>query len=120
MTTLAALVGLAMAGIGVALVIAPDWLLSLGNWRSRAMMWTGIASRILVGVIFVRAAPDTGAPLVFQVLGGIFVAAGVVILFLPLAAWQALIDSGLDQTPAFYRSAGVFTTLFGLGLVYLV
>ena len=120
MTTLAAIVGLGIAGMGVALVIAPDWLLSLGNWRSRAMMWSAIASRILLGVIFVRAAPDTGAPLVFQVLGGIFVAAGVVILFLPLAAWQALIDSLLDQTPAFYRSLGVFTTLFGLTLVYLV
>ena len=120
MTTLAAIVGLGIAGMGVALVIAPDWLLSLGNWRSRAMMWSAIASRILLGVIFVRAAPDTGAPLVFQILGGIFVAAGVVILFLPLAAWQALIDSVLDQTPAFYRSLGVFTTLFGLTLVYLV
>ncbi len=120
MTTLAAIVGLGIAGMGVALVIAPDWLLSLGNWRSRAMMWSAIASSILLGVIFVRAAPDTGAPLVFQVLGGIFVAAGVVILFLPLAAWQALIDSVLDQTPAFYRGLGMFTTLFGLTLVYLV
>ena len=120
MTTLAALVGLGMAGIGVALVIAPDWLLSLGNWRSRGMRWMAVASRILLGVIFVRAAPDTSAPLVFQVLGGIFVAAGVAILFLPLAAWQSLVDSVLDQTPAFYRSLGVFTTLFGLTLVYLV
>ncbi len=120
MTTLAALVGLGMAGIGVALVIAPDWLLSLGNWRSRGMRWMAVASRILLGVIFVRAAPDTSAPLVFQVLGGIFVAAGVAILFLPLAAWQSLVDSVLDQTPAFYRNVGVFATLFGLGLVYLV
>ncbi len=120
MTTLAAIVGLGIAGMGVALVIAPDWLLSLGNWRSRAMMWSAIASRILLGVIFVRAAPDTSEPLVFQVLGGIFVAVGVAILFLPLAAWRSLVDSVLDQTPAFYRSLGVFTTLFGLTLVYLV
>jgi len=120
MTTLAALVGLGIAGIGVALGIAPGWLPSLGNFRSRAMLWTSGASRILIGVIFVRAAPDTSAPLVFQVLGGISAAVGVAILFLPLAAWQSLIDSVLDQAPAVYRSIGVFATLFGLGLVYLV
>ena len=86
MTMLAAIVGLGIAGMGVALVIAPDWLLSLGNWRSRAMMWSAIASRILLGVVFVRAAPDTGAPLLFQVLGGIFVAAGVAAALLGVIA----------------------------------
>ncbi|RTZ89692.1 MAG: hypothetical protein DSY92_08375 [Planctomycetota bacterium] len=50
MTTLAALVGLGIAAIGVALVIAPGWLPSLGNFRSRAMLWTSGASRILIGV----------------------------------------------------------------------
>ena len=120
MTTLAALVALGMAGSGLALVIAPDWVMSLGNWRGRAMWWAAVASRILIGVIFVRAAPDTSEPLVFQVLGGVFVAVGVAILFLPLAAWRSLVDSVLDQTLAFFRSAGMFTTLFGLGLLYLV
>jgi uncharacterized protein YjeT (DUF2065 family) len=119
MAALATLAGLGIAGVGVALVIAPDWLLSLTDLRSGSMRWALALGRIGLGVIFVRAAPDTGAPLVFQVVGVLAVATGVIIAFLP-AIWQPLVDSLLAQPPGFFRIIGVASTLFGLLLASLV
>lgn len=119
MAGLATLVGLLMAAVGVAMVIAPDWLISLADWRTRAMMWAAAIGRVLLGVVFVRAAPDTTAPVAFQALGVLLVVAGVVIVFLPLSIWQSLVDSVLDQPAPFYRVAGAFATLFGLLIAYL-
>ena len=120
MTLLATLVGLAIAGIGVACVISPDWVLSLADWRTRQMMWSSAVARVLLGVVFVRVAPDTSVPLAFQMFGVLVVVAGVITVFMPFSTWQGLIDSVLGQPTAFFRSMGVFATLFGLALAYLV
>jgi hypothetical protein len=52
MATLAMLVGLGIAAMGVTLVIAPDWMLSLADWRSSTMKWSAAAARVAMGVVF--------------------------------------------------------------------
>lgn len=118
MSTLVVILGLAISALGVVIVIAPDWLRSLFDWSTRAMLWIAAAFRLAIGAVFWLAAPETSAPFAFQVLGGVFVAAGVLLVFLPLSAWQSLVDWALGMPPAAYRVVGVGATLFGLLIAY--
>ena len=118
MSTVVTGVGLTIAAGGVVAVIAPDWLRSLFDWRTRAAKWSSGAIRVVLGAIFWLAAPETRAPFAFQVFGGVVGAAGLALFFLPLSAWQSLVDWGIGLPAPTYRVFGVATTLFGLLLAY--
>lgn len=77
------LIGTVIVGIGAAILISPAQLRHTLHWfLERKNLYIVAAIRIIVGVLFILAAPETRLPLFIQVLGVLFVLAGVAILLL--------------------------------------
>jgi len=80
MSIVVAIIGLLIFLIGVAILISPATLRRLiHHFLKKEWLYGVTALRIIFGILFIIAAPDTRAPTFILVLGIIFILAGVAI-----------------------------------------
>ncbi len=87
MSKLAMAVGLVYVLLGTALAVSPEWFLSAMDWESRQGLYVSAGIRAVVGIVLLLAASNSRFPRVFRVIGVIALAAGLLLLFVPIEFW---------------------------------
>ena len=86
--------------IGAWGILAPSRILDFANrFGTSGGLWVASAIRVVFGLALWFAAPASRAPLLLQVLGAITVLAGVMLPFLGVDRFKALIDWGTKLSP---------------------
>jgi hypothetical protein len=109
------------AAVGVLIFLAsavgfvnPGWLVSRVSsaWDRSWSMYAAVGARVLIGVIFILAAPATRFPIAFQIIGYAAIAAAVILLFVGkerigrLLAWFTKCPRSLMRLWLFLGMAG--------------
>lgn len=88
------------------------------GWRGAGRFATAIGIRLVLGVLFLVTAPQTRFPVVVYALGGLALAAAVVLLFVGPKRLDVLIDWWLGRPMAMLRLTCAAAILFGAFLFY--
>lgn len=119
MTYLVGLVGLAIvlfAGLGV---FAPGRLMGvLGAGSSRGRLWLAIGIRVVLGAVFLIAAPQCRNPLVMRVLGIVALIAAAALPFLGAERLDGMVKWWGARSNAVTRTWAVVALAFGAFLIY--
>ena len=113
------LVGLLVSAVAVLLLIMPEKLRDLLH-RFLGPTWLPLVSalRIVIGLMFILAAPYTRLPILVRVVGGVAIVAGIVILLLGVRRTQLLADWWLARSNTTLRLWAGIAAIFGGLLVW--
>ncbi len=110
-----------LIGFGVWGIISPATLLTfLSRWQTRSGLWTGATLRLIFGLALWFAAPLSRFPTTLQVVGVIFVVAGIAMPFIGLARFKSMVAWWLNKPPSFTRLWAVATLAVGVFFVWAV
>ena len=85
-----------------------------GKW-----LYLAALARLLLGAVFIAAAPDTRMPLAVEVLGWLMCFGGVLLVSVPRGVWQGLIDRVMGLPGVFLRLFMVMGTGIGVFLIWV-
>jgi hypothetical protein len=118
---LAAVLGLAIAVLGVVGIAAPSVLLELGqSLQTPSALYIVAAVRIMFGVVLVWAAPGSRLPGTVHVIGIIIIVAGLLTPLFGLEFAQAMLTWLSSHGPLFMRAWASLAVAFGGFVVYAV
>jgi hypothetical protein len=80
----------------------------------------GLAVRFILGVVLIVIAGDSRFPILLQIIGGMSIAAGAILVMLPRARFEQLITWLLGRFGNYVRIGSVVPFLFGGFLIYAV
>lgn len=87
-------------------------------WSSSTRFYFTVITRVVLGVIFIFAAPRCRVPWVIYVIGILTLLAGVALFFLGASRVDEIVNWFAARSDLCIRLAYVVTTLFGVLLVY--
>ena len=117
MAVIVLLIGVLIAGIGIAILSSPARLRRLLHWFLESKNLYAVAAiRVIAGVLFILAAPETRLPMLIQVLGILFILAGVAIPLLGTERVDRLAGWWLARSDSILRLWALVTIAFG-GLI---
>jgi hypothetical protein len=100
--------------MGVWGVLAPSRLIDFVNrFSSKGGLWFAAGIRLVFGLALWFAAPASHAPLLLQVLGVLALVAAVVLPFMGVDRFKALIDWWTKLSPTAIRFNCLFAVAFG-------
>lgn len=100
--------------IGAWGVLAPSRITDFATrFSTKGGLWFAAGVRVVFGLALWFAAPASRAPLLLQVLGAITLVAGVMLPFLGIDRFKALIDWWKKLSPAAMRLWCAFALAFG-------
>lgn len=107
---------------GLAIAVSPRTFLALfDRYKHRTGLYVlAVAIRLLLGVVLIVFAPQTGYPVTFRILGVILIAAAVGILLIGPGRLQQLIAWLIARVGKYARFAGALAVLFGVFLIAAV
>lgn len=121
MVFLAIALSVLLIGLGLWGILSPVTLLAfLSRWQTREGLWTGAALRLIFGLALWSAAPLSRAPTTLQVVGVIFVVAGIAMPFIGLARFKSMVAWWLNKPPSFTRVWAGATLALGVFFVWAV
>lgn len=121
MVFLAIVLSVLIVGFGLWGMISPATLMAfLFRWQTRGGLWTGATFRLIFGLALWSAAPLSRFPTALQVVGVIFIVAGIAMPFIGLARFKSMIAWWLNKPPAFTRAWSVVTLALGVFFVWAV
>ena len=121
MVFLAIALSVLIVGFGVWGIISPATLLTLlSRWQTRGRLWIGAALRLIFGLALWFAAPLSRFPTILQVVGVIFVVAGIAMPFIGLKRFKSMVAWWLNKPPSFTRIWAVATLAVGVFFVWAV
>ena len=121
MVFLAIVLSVLIVGFGLWGIISPATLMAfLSRWQTRGGLWTGAAFRLIFGLALWFAAPLSRFPTTLQVVGVIFVVAGIAMPFIGLARFKSMVAWWLNKPPSFSRVWSVVTLALGVFFVWAV
>ncbi len=121
MVVIAAWIGLLIAGMGVGIFISPEsyrWIIKKfidQNWH-----YITVAIRVVVGVLFLLAAPYSNTPVYIGVLGFFFILAGIALLFIGRRRLKQIADWFLDQSDFMLRVLACVVVVLGFSITWFV
>jgi hypothetical protein len=119
MAFLVTLFGLIIAAVGVVGMVRPAQLVAgMLNWPAAVLLAVAVAVRLVLGIVFVLAAPSCRLPRVMYVLGIVALFAALVVLLLGPDRVQSLVQWWAGQPSLVVRAMYAGTVLFGAFLVY--
>jgi hypothetical protein len=119
MTIFVILVGLALGLAGIFGVVSPGRLArKILLWPARSRFITAVALRLVIGITFILAAPDTRFPTVILVLGIIALVAAFALLLVGPKRVTAMIEWWFRRPAGFTRGWSMLAVLLGAALVY--
>ena len=121
MVFLAMALSVLLIGFGFWGILKPASLLAfLSRWQTREGLWAGAAFRLIFGLALWSAAPLSRFPAILQVVGVIFVVAGIAMPFIGLARFKRMVVWWLQKPPAFTRVWAAVTLALGGFFVWAV
>jgi hypothetical protein len=105
--------------LGVWGFLAPSRIVDFATrWSTQGGLWFAAGIRIVLGLALWFAAPISRAPLLLQVLGVIALVAGVVLPFIGVDRFKALLDWWTNLSPTAMRFSCVFAIAFGAAVLW--
>ena len=121
MVFLAMALSILLIGFGVWGIISPATLLAfLSRWQTREGLWAGAALRLIFGLALWSVAPLSRFPTTLQVVGVVFIVAGLAMPFIGLARFKSMVAWWLNKPPSFTRVWAVVTLALGMFFVWAV
>jgi hypothetical protein len=121
--TLAYVIGLFIASVGIVGLIVPSFLVWIaGHFVSSGAFYVVAVVRVAVGLLLISVAPDTRAPRTIRVLGGLLVIAGIgaaVTALVAIGRATAIIDWWLRQGSGVVRLTGIPLIILGGFVAYV-
>lgn len=116
-----------VALFGVLIILASAWgtadprglIRVVRRFATPAGYAFAIGVRLLLGAVSVLAAPDSLLPAFLYAIGGIAIAAALVLLLMGRPRFEQLIQWVAGWNPAYTRVALVFGMLFGVAMVWV-
>lgn len=105
----------AMSGLGV---VAPDRLISLLSSARPNLLEIGVGVRVVMGVVFILAAPSCRHPLVIEIFGWFALFAAAIMLAAGRERVARMLDWWLKRPAVLIRFWCVFGVAFGAYLVF--
>lgn len=119
MAVVVSLVGAAIVALGLAGVAAPARLVGLlTRWRAPERRWTAVGVRLVLGVVFLIAAPECRLPRVAQAVGVLAIISALVLVLMGPRRFTAFIGWWVDQPPAVLRIWFAGAAAFGALCAY--
>ena len=120
MTLIIAFFGLLIAGLSVWGFVTPRRMIDyvLTQWNKPSGIYLAVGIRVVLGILFILAAPDTRWPIVFEVLGWIMLVAAVLIPIVGKERLTRFIMWWVEKPPAWVRTWLGFGFIAGLLLFY--
>jgi hypothetical protein len=119
MRYLAWVVALLFAIVGIAGLIAPDWVMSLRWIAASQGGLLGIAVlRSAIGIVLIMAAPRSRAPKILQTFGALLLLAGMVTPLFGVARSKAVLDWEAAQGPALVRAWALLVIVLSGALAF--
>jgi hypothetical protein len=116
---LVALVGVVVAGAGIACLVAPArFRRLLSRWTRKRWINAGILLRLAAGLVFLAGAPQTGLPRLVLLLGIVTLAAGLLTPLLGYHRLFAFADWWAARPTSLIRLWALLATGLGLLIVY--
>ncbi|MDH3818471.1 MAG: hypothetical protein OES21_07645 [Myxococcales bacterium] len=105
--------------IGVWGVFVPSRLITFAaRFGTARGLWFAAGIRVVLGLALWFAAPASRAPLLLQVLGAIALVAGLMLPFIGLERFKALLDWWTQLSPVAIRVSAVFSIAFGAAVLW--
>ena len=105
--------------IGVWGMLVPSRLIAFAaRFGTTRGLWFAAGIRVVLGLALWFAAPASRAPLLLQVLGAIALVAGVMLPFIGLERFKALLDWWTKLSPTAVRFSCVFSVAFGAAILW--
>ena len=121
MVFLALALSVLIVGFGLCGTVSPATLLAfLARWQTRGGLWTGATFRLIFGLALWFAAPLSRFPTTLQVVGVIFVVAGIAMPFIGLARFTSMVAWWLKKPPSFIRAWASATLVLGVFFVWAI
>ena len=121
MRLVAMTLGLVVAAIGGAGLVAPSALLDFGQaLQTTSALYIVAGVRVVFGAILVSVAPASRTPGTLRVLGAFIIVAGVATPIFGAQRAHALLDAWSSQDPLFTRAWAAAAVAFGGFIVYAV
>ena len=110
------------------IIIAAMMLVRPAQFSDRMKRYAGttslyvfeLAVRFILGAVLIVIAGDSRFPILLQIIGGISIAAGAILVILPRARFEQLITWLLSRFGNYVRIGSVVPFLFGGFLIYAV
>ena len=121
MVVIVAWIGLFIAGIGVGIFISPTscrW--TIKKYADQNWLTIAVAIRVVIGVLFLLAAPYSNAPVFIAGLGLLFIVAGIALPFFGRERIRQLATWLLDQSDATLRALASAVVVFGVSIMWFV
>ncbi|HAK06681.1 MAG TPA: hypothetical protein DCO65_05345 [Spartobacteria bacterium] len=119
MNFLVAIVGWMIVAIGLLGIAQPHLMLSwVLGWPADVRFYVTIGTRVLLGLLFILAAPKCRLPRFIRTIGIIALIAGAVYFFLGRGRLELLIQWMFGQPSVFIQLLYAAAVLFGGVLVY--
>ena len=121
MRYLAWIVAVLLAVIGIAGMVAPDWVTSLRWIAASQGGLLGIAVlRSAIGIVLIMAAPRSRAPKTLQTFGALLLLAGMVTPLFGVARSKAVLDWEAAQGPALVRAWALVVMILSGALAFVM
>jgi hypothetical protein len=120
-TSLALLIGLGILALGVVGLLVPERLAVLAERLATPQgLYVAATLRVAIGLVLLRVAPASRAPLALRVLGWLAVIAGLVTPFVGVERARDMIEWWLARDSAVVRVWAAVAAAFGGFLLYAV
>jgi len=115
-----------VTGVGVVFVLAglwvaflPDQLVSVVDWESRLGLNIAAGVRVIIGLVLIGSASATRYPTGLRIFGSVVFLAGLILFFVPLDFWAAVMRwSMVDHLGVLRFGGGLVGVLLGAFLVH--
>ena len=119
MNFLVALVGWVLVATGLLGIAQPHLMLGwVLGWPGDVRFYVTVGTRVLLGLLFIFAAPKCRLPRFIRTIGIIALVAGAVYFFLGRGRLDSLIQWMFGQPSMFIQLLYSVTILFGVALIY--
>ncbi len=121
MRYLALFVAFFIVGVGIAGVIGPDWLITVGRYVVTPVGLYAIAAlRVGFGLVLIAAAPTSRAPRTLRALGAFVLIAGLATPLVGVERARAIVDWETTRGTAFLRAGAGLVLAIGSFIAFAV
>ena len=119
MRRLVMLLGLVIIAMGIFGIACPEQSFAVVlHWPAGLLLFVGVAVRVVLGLVFILAAPSCRSPKIMYAVGIAALIAAIAIVLLGADRLQSGVQWWFRQSPLFMQSAYAAVVLFGAFLVY--
>ena len=111
--------GAMVAALGLYGLVSPRGLIRLvTEMNERVRFFVAVAVRLGMGAVLIAAAPNCRVPLAMQILGGVFLAAAMIVLLMGPWRLDAIVRWWADRLDKFIRPWAAAAIAFGAFFIW--